>query len=832
MPELRRGASVSQIESKRVVQGQGTSQKSRRTIRDSVAGLAHIVVRTSSFKKQRQKSVPERNHGRVGFLRKAWSKARWSLLGLQPPGGLEDNKEQPALQRGWDVARHLVHGTGHALQDSKRLMQQIRRVAEVAHHQHRIQQQIMADMQAAFEASLMVPSDGMEDAIGDIISELYSVKMLDLSSVAEDISDVLLEVQSSGEALTKLRNDLLAHLQMFEDFEKELGMNASTVEALVERVLAQVASIREQVLAARSVSAGTECAKPRNGGSVEQRRKNSSVHLPSVGETARYGALPELAEDLPLEMENMPSLEATLLAADEGDAMPRTVRKKRHAGTYDFGSNSERRSLLRQTGQDEDSGRHCQEDQDGRRCAEDSRCAESNDVFRRKMRWRKIQSSSRLLMPAVTRGNLETSDLCDGSDDADAASEENCSESSAESFDWDSEEDEEYLRKDGQAQMRRVVEDEEDEEEQEKPALPAVGNCSGQVTKLSLETSYLAQPFQRPMSRLHIKGHGLLGMPSVACLASKAHRHASMPCSPHHEQLSLVNRRKLVLSAAINTFPAITTITERASEVLSPVSPCAQQTTRTSEVLSPVSPRAQRSASGRAHTADIADLPKNDSAPAKLATKPVTSVERHGPGMPGSRPGTSQRPMAGTRSEGMSAACRHPTRLDGTSSAPLSDMRRKIAPVSNVEHDLALEAEEEEEEEAARAVLARQRPRPPLRPLPSPRLPSATSSEGIAEEPEAGKPVIHPKTDWTTCSEMTRPSPSVGLAAVRPPSKPPTRPNTSHGAGFEMVSPQMRRRRLAREKDEGIAQDQEASCSAAPGRRPRTPEEFTRLRGA
>lgn len=775
MSLLRRGSleSVSLIESKQV-QGQGTSR--RATISESVQGIADIVARRSSSKKQHRSSAPARQHGKVGFLRKAWSKARWSLLGIKPPTTFEDDHEQPALQRGWDVARHLVHGTGHALEDSKRLMHKLRRIAESAHHQQKIQKQIMADLQEAFEASLMVPSDGMETAIGDIISDLYSIKMLDLSHVAENISNLLLEVSSSSEALKTLRTSLLAHLDLFEDFEKELGMNTATIEALVERVIGQATSLREQVLAARRASAGTECAKPRNGSSDGQKRR-PSVHLPSVAETARYGALPEVAEHMPLEppeLESSQSLEATLPASGETDAMPRAVRKKRHAGTYDFGSNSERRMLFRK---EEDQSQA--QDEDSLRCAKDP-------VFARKMRWRKIQSSSRLIMPAMTRGNLDTSELSDtlqdGNDDA-SASEENCSESSAGMFDCDSEEDEKEVQKDCQEEMRRLL-----EEEQEEPALPPIENCSEQVTKLSLETSYLPQPSQRPLSRLHIKGRRLLGMPSVTCLGSKAHRHASMPLFPNHEQVSLLNRRKLVLSAAINAFPAITTITEKASEVVNPVSP---RQGRKSEVLSPVSPSAKPAA--RSHTADVGDVQRD-----KARNAPSQPSKT---GMPGSRLEAIPPPMAGMRSVGTSApipAGGHPTSANGTNSAPLPEMRRrKSGPDPNMERERPTLEAEEEEVEAARAALPGQRPRP--------------SSPG---------------------SHSLNPARSSCLTAVRPPSKPPTGPNTCHGAGFEMVNPQMRRRRLFREKDEGIAQEQEVSCAAAPAQRPRTPEEVSRLRGA
>eukprot|EP00930_Biecheleria_cincta_P015146 TRINITY_DN1273_c0_g1_i8.p1 TRINITY_DN1273_c0_g1~~TRINITY_DN1273_c0_g1_i8.p1 ORF type:complete len:598 (+),score=141.51 TRINITY_DN1273_c0_g1_i8:138-1931(+) len=580
MPELRRRASVSHIAPISRT-SQDESRKPRRaTISEQFNGIASAVARSASFQKHRRALAPLRKHGKTSFLRKAWSKARCSLLGLKPPQTDDDDQDLPAaLQRGWDVARHVVHGTGQALQDSKRMVQRIRELAEAAHHQHLIQKRIMEDMQAAFAASLMVPSDGMEKAIGDIISELYSVKMLDLTEVAEHIGNVLLELESSREAVEKLRNLLLDHLQSFEDYTTDLGMSHAEVEALLERVLGQVASLREQVLAARSVSAGTQCAKPK-----PRIAHHSTMHLSSVEETARFGKKAQLAEHAPFD-----ELQETQDMQEEVDTALQqrvAIKKIRHSGTYDFGSNSERRMMMRHSGtydfggnsergmmmrhaQESDGGeemsRHAQESDGGEEMSrhaqesdggeEMSRHAEGDSVFgaTNKSRWRKIQSTSRLLTRGKTRGRLETSETCeaqeDGDDDEDAASEdgidseddaseESCSELINRLLECNSEEEDKE-----KTQEQREAERAADQED-EQVDLP-IEKYSEQVSTPSLEIAYLPQLSQRPLSRLHVKGRGFQGMPSLTRIGSKVRRRASAGATPQQDEFRALTHSHL-----------------------------------------------------------------------------------------------------------------------------------------------------------------------------------------------------------------------------------------------------------------------------------------------
>jgi len=190
---------------------------------------------------------PQRKHGKVSFLRKAWHKARRVLLNLGHPQ-VEANEDMPTELKGWDAARALTLGTGQAVQDGRRLQELVRSVAMEAYQRHNARKLILADMEEALMNCLSNVPEDMEVSIGAMLADLSQLMMKEPDFQRSSL--LIAEALTSKEkvaALQKLRDQLLDHVQSLDTPEEELKMSTQDIQRLMESIINQVNAARHRL---------------------------------------------------------------------------------------------------------------------------------------------------------------------------------------------------------------------------------------------------------------------------------------------------------------------------------------------------------------------------------------------------------------------------------------------------------------------------------------------------------------------------------------------------------------------------------------------------------
>lgn len=195
--------------------------------------------------------VPERKSGKVTFLRKAWSQARCALLGLQEPQVQDDNDPRAKGLRGWDAARALCVGTGRALRDIKNVVSLVKKAADEAYHRHRVQKAIVEEIGTTLRGSMANVSDEMDETIGDVLADLTRLKWLDMTEIGALVCEAILNFdEDENETITSpasLRDQPLQHCQSLPNREEVLGMDDGQIEALLDNIMHQTESLRDQL---------------------------------------------------------------------------------------------------------------------------------------------------------------------------------------------------------------------------------------------------------------------------------------------------------------------------------------------------------------------------------------------------------------------------------------------------------------------------------------------------------------------------------------------------------------------------------------------------------
>ncbi|CAJ1449187.1 unnamed protein product [Effrenium voratum] len=265
-PERPRRSSSSKSDA--LSPSRGGSRRGSRSLGRSPSGSPESPEERRRRRQQRLKarlaatkrSAPRRVGGKVSFLRKAWSHARYALLGLAEPQVPSDEDPRAPGLRGWDAARALCIGTGQALNNSKRLMRVVRQAAEEAYHRHCLQKAIVEEIGTMLRGSMASVTQEMDESIANILFEITKLQMVDMAEVGALLCEAVLNPDDNTAthptSLRILRDELLLHIQSSPNPEEMLGMDEEHIERLVDEIMWQVEELQCQLKESAKLSLG------------------------------------------------------------------------------------------------------------------------------------------------------------------------------------------------------------------------------------------------------------------------------------------------------------------------------------------------------------------------------------------------------------------------------------------------------------------------------------------------------------------------------------------------------------------------------------------------